>query len=379
MKQKEYFGIGSIRNLDSIIKKYRPEKIFLVTGKNAYALSGAQRSIDPILRQYAVVHFSEISSNPRLEDIKRGIDIFRKEHCDMVIAVGGGRTIDIAKSINSLAVQTGVPEDYITGIKTLKNKGKTLVAIPTTAGTGSEATHFATVYFEGIKYSLEHEDFIIPDYAIIDPQFTFNLSAEITASSGMDALCQGIESFWSVNSTEESKGYAKESIMLSLKNLEKVVRNPIPESRIAMSRAANLSGKAINISKTTASHAISYPITYHFGVSHGQAVGLTIGSMIVFNSKITEEDNLDRRGVDYVRKNIGELLELLSVLTPEEARVSIKNLMENIGLHTKLNEVGIIFKKNIKLIMNGFSPDRAKNNPRQINPEQLTQILEEIE
>src|SRR3989344_336954 len=199
MHKKEYFGYNSIIKLKDILKKYEPKSIFLVTGKDSYEKCGAKLIIDKILRDYDVTRFYEFEPNPKLSDIKKGIEFFKKNNCHFVIAVGGGSVIDVAKSINVLAANTGKPIDYIKNIKKIIKKGKTLVAVPTTSGSGSEATKFAVVYIDKTKYSLDNE-FILPDYAIVDPQFTISLPKNITASTGMDALSQGIESYWSINS-----------------------------------------------------------------------------------------------------------------------------------------------------------------------------------
>ena len=121
---------------------------------------------------------------------------------------------------------------------------------------------------------------------------------------------------WSVNSTRRSRRFAKETIRLVLASLEKAVHHPGAEVRTSMARAAHLSGRAINISKTTAPHALSYAMTSRFKVPHGLAVALTLGPMLVYNSKVTQEDILDRRGVEHVHRIVSELNELLSGLFP---------------------------------------------------------------
>ena len=259
--QREYFNIN---NLQEIIKKYQPNSIFLVTGRSSYELSGAKRELELILKKYKIIIFNDFTINPKIEDIKKGIKLFKRNDCDLVIAIGGGSVIDIAKSINILAVHKGCPGDYITKKYNLINKGKPFIAIPTTSGTGSEATHFAVIYINKIKYSLAHKEWLLPDYVILDFSFTEGLSKNITATTGMDALCQAIEAYWSINSTEKSKEYSRDAIRMILSNIENVVNNPTSESRKLMMKAANLAGKAINIAKTTACHAISYPITSYF-------------------------------------------------------------------------------------------------------------------
>lgn len=378
MPQQEYIGFNAIKNLKNILLKHNPKSIFLVTGKDSYEKCGAKSTIDIFLKNYNIIHFDDFEVNPKLNDIERGIDILKKNNCDFVIAVGGGTVMDIAKSVNALAHNSGNPIEYVKGEKKLQKKGEISVAIPTTAGSGSEATKFAVVYIDRTKYSLEHE-FILPDYAIVDPQFTMSLPKRIAASTGMDALCQAIESYWCVYSIEESKQYAREAIKLVMANLTNAVNNPIRASREAMSKAAHLAGKAINISKTTAPHAISYPITSYFNVPHGHAVALTLPPLLVYNSEVTEQDILDKRGIAYVKKIINEIVKLLDAENAKDASNRIKNLMKEIDLTTKLSDLGIDTDDKIEIIIkNGFNPDRVKNNPRKLTENALREILNEI-
>jgi len=101
--KQEYFGIGSLKELEHILKKEEPQKIFLVTGKNSYKFSGAKNKLELLLTNYFYIQFSDFSVNPKIEDIKKGIELYQKEKCDLVIAIGGGSVIDTAKAINLLS------------------------------------------------------------------------------------------------------------------------------------------------------------------------------------------------------------------------------------------------------------------------------------
>ena len=163
MQQQEYVGFGSVNNLSDILLKYNPRNIFLITGKNSYEKSGAKKIIGSILSGYRITHFYDFEVNPKLHDIENGISIFNKNDCNFVIAVGGGSVIDVAKSINVLASNEGKPPDYIKTRRTIENKGMTLVAIPTTSGSGSVMVYgvLETLYDkkinveEGVKLALK--------------------------------------------------------------------------------------------------------------------------------------------------------------------------------------------------------------------------------
>lgn len=378
MLQTEFIGKGSITHLKKILNNFHPKNIFLVTGKASYGKSGAKSVLNGILNNYNAVHFFDFYANPKIEDVEKGLKIFRENNCDFVIAVGGGSVIDTAKLVNIFAANPEEPVDYIENRKHIENKGAPLAAIPTTSGSGSEVTQFAVVNIGKKKCALTHE-FIIPDYAIIDSNFTMSLPKYQSACTGMDALGQAVESYWCVNSTEESKKYAAEAIKLVMDNLTEAVNTSSEESREAMAKAAYLAGRAINISKTTACHAISYPITSYFNVPHGHAVALTLALMLAYNSQVTEEDLLDKRGIEYVKNTIKEIVNTIGAETVEDASEKITNLMNEISLGTRLSEVGIKTNDDIKIIIKeGFNPDRVKNNPRKLTKEALRKILEDI-
>ena len=377
-KQKIFFGVGTLKkNIDKLISDFFcAKKIFLVYGNNSFRLSGAEEIFEPIIENVSYAIFNP-TPNPDIEEIKKGVARFKEFEPDMVIAVGGGSVIDTAKAINALSFQPDDPILYIKGEKILGNRGKPLVAIPTTAGTGSEVTKFATIYINKKKYSLESEK-IVPDVAVVDPALTYSLTPYLTASNGLDALCQGIEAYWSVNSTEKSRVYAAKAMGLAFTNIVDAVKRPSEEVRVAMAKASHLSGKAINISKTTACHAVSYPLTSYFGVPHGHAVALTMPAFLVFNSMVTEDDCNDERGVDFVRARMAEIFSRIGAADGKEGKRKFEGLITDILDDTRLRDFGI-GKADIEFILSeSFTPSRMNNNPRRVSKEGLRQILVDI-
>ncbi len=372
MQQTEHTKLEGIK---TTLDRYKPNNIFLVTGRTSYIQSGAQERLEPLLAPYGVTHFREFEVNPKVRDIKRGIDLFRKNECDLVLAIGGGSALDVAKSINILAMHDGSPEQYVRKELELEHSGAPLIAIPTTAGTGSEATHFAVVYVDKTKYSLAHKTFMLPQYTVLDATLTMSVPSHITAATGMDALCQATESFWSVNSTDESRKYSTQAIELILEHFDAAVNNPTLEARKAMLRGANLAGKGINIAKTTACHSLSYPITSHFGIPHGHAVALTLGEVLLFNAT-GEGKVIDPRGAEFVHKKMKELVALYGAEDAQGAKKRFNDLMDNVGLERSLEKIGI--KDSELIVANGFNPDRMKNNPYLVTEETVREILGKI-
>ena len=204
-----------------------------------------------------------VPANPPLEFAEKMVQ--EAMGASEVISTGGGSTIDVGKYI---AFKLGIPH----------------TAIPTTAGTGSEVTKFAVFTDNNRKITIEDEK-LIPSNYILKPELLVSLPAIQTASGGMDALCQAIESYWSKNATDESRKYSVLAIDLVKENLVKSFLAPENlEYRQNMLMAANYSGRAINLTKTTVCHAISYPITMHYNIPHGLACSLSLAYFIKLNN-----------------------------------------------------------------------------------------------
>jgi alcohol dehydrogenase class IV len=357
-------GHGSILKIQNILNFHQPHKIFLVTGKKSYPLSGAKKALGPILSQYSPIRFSDFSPNPKLEDIQKGMELMADSGADIIIAIGGGSALDAAKAMNILSAQDGEPINYVKGKRKIKRSGRPLIALPTTTGSGSEATQFAVIYVDGIKYSLGHE-FVLPTYAIIDPELTFSMPKNIAASSSLDALSQAIESLWSVNSTNKSREYSDKAIRMMVKHIRNSVNSPTVKSRKVMAEAAHIAGKAINISKTTAVHALSYAITTRFSIAHGHAVALNLGRLLEYNARISASDCNDKRGPAHVQKVIRDLIKILGCASPIEARSFLDNLIGDLGLENKFEKLGIN-DEGIDWIVNQVNIDRLLNNPRKL-------------
>lgn len=213
--------------------------IVLVTGRASYAKCGAEAFFAPFLEGRRVTRLTTAGENARAEDVeeKRGM---LPAKVDAYIAVGGGTVIDTAKLLRG--IEGALPP---------------FLAVPTTAGTGAEATRFAVYYDHGRKMSADDERYL-PTDALLVPEFTATQTPYQRASTQFDAYAQAVESLWAVGATEESRGYVKRALTL-------MDDSNWPE-------ASYWAGRAIDISRTTAAHALSYYMTSHYGIPHGHAV-----------------------------------------------------------------------------------------------------------
>lgn len=367
-------GEGVIRNVVRLIHQCGASRIFLVVDEDAFRCCGAEDVLQPVLENLQITRFNGFQPNPKLVDIQRGVELFRAAPPELVIAIGGGTAIDLGKLIGFIGNQKDAPLDIVTGDKIGSADGLPMIAIPTTAGTGSEATHFAVAYVGTQKYSVAHPS-MLPRYAVVDPCLTHSLPASITAATGLDAFCQAIESVWSVGATDESIEYAAAAIQCASKHLRTSVKTPTPESRLAMCRASHLAGKAINISKTTAPHALSYILTSKYKVPHGFAVAMTLAKFLAFNGNVDADDCADGRGHGDVQRRIWRIVNLLGASSISDACRLIDDLAVSIGCPASFADLGITGQDQLNEIAASVNVQRMSNNPRKIDHQMIVQLL----
>ena len=351
------------------------QSIFLVADSVAYAACGAEAILRPLLANRTVTIFDSFESNPKLAEVEACAAALRESNADILLAVGGGTAMDVAKLANWLSAQNADKEEILRGVWESSQTPLPLIAVPTTAGTGSEATHFAVVYADGDKHSVAHP-LMRPTVAVVDASLTASLPPMLTAHSGLDALCQAIESIWAIGADETSLQFAREALELAWGNLEAAVNAPTPAARDAMARAAHLAGQAINLTKTTVPHALSYTITSAHGLPHGAAVALTLGAALVFNSEVNETDCLDARGAVAVRERMAMIYETLGARDAAEATRRFEALVKSIGCPASLAEVGITETAQVDHICATVNMERLANNPRRLTPEDLRGLLQ---
>jgi alcohol dehydrogenase len=369
-----YFGFGKLCLLSSILTKKRIRRVLLVSGQGAYAGSGAEKCLSSFASQFEVTRFSEFIANPTLAEVDMAARMIKETRSEAVVAIGGGTALDIAKAAALLAAQEGSVADHLDTRRPLRRRDCLLILVPTTAGSGSEMTSFAVIYVKGRKKSLDHP-LLLGDYVIVDPELTATLPAKIAASAGLDALCQAIESLWSVRSTAESRKIAAKALRLVLKHIEKFCSERSRVDRLAMARAAHLAGKAINLTRTTAPHAISYALTTMFGISHGHSCALTLPAFLRYNAAVQGSDVADPRGLRWVQQRVRDILELLDVSDPEAGRLRLIKLVENVGVESSLSAFGLGYAAIERILNYGFDPERAGNNPRRLTTDGLREVL----
>lgn len=364
--------LNGISHLTDALKD--SHKLFLVVD-SSFPFLNIKDTIESL--EVEKVFFSDFTPNPLYEDVCKGIDLLKSEQCDAILAVGGGSAIDVAKCIKlAVLAQEGnqaiIPPLVNTRVACDGSK-LPIIAIPTTAGTGSESTHNAVMYYEGAKQTVTN-DGILPDIAILEPSVLKTLPLYQKKCTMLDALCQGIESWWSVNSTEESYEYSRKAIELIMANWQKYIFDNDAEAAANIMLGANYGGRAINITATTAAHAFSYKITSLYKLPHGHAVA--VGLPEIWEYMIAHiEKCIDKRGQTYLVGIFDNISKAMGCSTPMEAIAKFREMLKEMDIQ---NPVSDNRPSDISILSSSVNPIRLKNNPVELDGQTIKQLYEII-
>ncbi len=315
-----------------------------------------------------VVRFSDFQPNPLYESAVKGVKVFHESHCDMIAAVGGGSAIDVAKCIK-LYANMNSDENYLK--QEIVPNQIPLIAVPTTAGTGSEATRFAVIYANGEKQSVAHES-CIPSAVLLDPSVLKTLPLYQKKATLMDALCHAVESFWSVNSTEQSMQYSRQAIQIILENLSEYLNNQENANQNLL-KAANIAGKAINITQTTAGHAMCYKLTSLYGIAHGHAAALCVKALFPYMLR-QDATCIDTRGSEHLHKVFNSIASAMGCNTPLEASKRFAQIVDSLELKAPAS----VTEEQISILKHSVNPVRLKNHPISLDETIIEQLYREI-
>ncbi len=358
-------------DLDAWLAENSCRCVMLVCDDSIGFMDGFREHLDSLKKSgLSVIRFTGFQSNPLYENVVDGVGIFREKGCDSILAVGGGSALDVAKCIKLFANMEGSGEDGSFLKQQADPAGIPFTAMPTTAGTGSEATRYSVIYYEGAKQSIT-SDAIIPDAVIMDPSVLKTLPLYQKKATMMDAFCHALESYWSVNSNAESMGYSSRALGMILENMDGYLDNT-DQGNEGMMTAAHIAGKAINITQTTAGHAMCYKITSLFGVAHGHAAILC--DRVLFPWMIRNTDRCtDPRGEEYLKDVFGRMAASMGAGTPEEAADKVRQIFDRLEL-----EVPAATEEQFEILKNSVNPVRLKNHPITLDIGTIDTLYHEI-
>jgi len=342
------------------------QRLALVTTPG-FRRRGTLDSIANALGSRVVSVIDDVKPNPDVDDLQTQSIRLRSERPDTLIALGGGSTIDTAKALARLLTQpegTSLNALLRGEVAATTAPALTVIAIPTTAGTGAEVTPFGTVWDHAgkMKYSIVGED-LYPKLGILDPELTLEMPAEITVASGLDAISHALESGWNRNATPVTLGLVTKSLRLSMQSLAAAKENPGDiEARAAMMQASMLAGLAISQTRTALAHSISYPLTANFNLPHGLACSFTLPALLAFNAASDDGRLADLAlGVGYA--DTDNLVRGLS------------GLFEQLGVGGYLDRYLPDRTSIMSLANQMFAPGRAENNLREASEDQVSALV----
>ncbi len=357
------FAPGAFESLGHYV---RYDRIVLVTSKS-FRSKGIVDQVAKAFGERLIHILDDVRPNPDLLTLDARLTSMRAIRADVIIALGGGSCIDTAKV---LAFMLPKPKEftlrrYFLEDSALPNyRSLPVIAIPTTSGTGSEVTPFATVWdFElGRKYSVAGED-VYPVTTILDPELTYELPEEMTISSGLDVISHALESIWNKNANPITVALATESLAKAfpaLRELKKSLKNY--GARIDMLQASLLAGLAISKTRTALAHSVSYPLTTDFGLPHGFASSFTLPSLLRFNSTI-DDGRLEK------------LAKSLTYSTPQHMADDIDRLLREVCVRDVFARHIPDLKSVMDLVGRMNDPMRADNNIRKANSDDIYNIV----
>lgn len=315
-----------------------------------------------------VVKFSDFTPNPQYPSVTAGVRRFRQEGCGLVAAVGGGSAMDVAKCIKAFAAMEG--EDGFLD-RPIRPNDIPLWVVPTTAGTGSEATRFAVIYRDGEKLSVE-DDACLPSVVVMDPAALDSLPDYHRRATMLDALCHAVEAFWSVRSTEQSRAYAAQAIRAILQNKDGYLANTAAGNE-GMLYAAHTAGKAINLAQTTAGHAMCYKLTGLYGLAHGHAAALCVAQLWPY--MLEHPDGCtDPRGTEHLRETFEALADAMGGGTPSQAAGRFGALVRELGLPRPVPGG----PEDLAVLTGSVNRSRLQNNPVALDAAALEGLYRQI-
>jgi len=328
----------------------------LVISTTGFVNRGGLDSLKEILGDKIAGVVSNVRPNPDVEDMAQLCADSHQYNFDVIVAIGGGSVIDAAKilgaGMGSWGETPATIRDFLSnGAKVNSGGIKPVIAIPTTAGTGSEVTPFATIWDNSLhkKFSIDNPG-LYPEVAIVDPKLTYSLPELHTITTGLDAVSQAFESIWNRKASPATIAIATQSLSYSLKALPLLVWDIRDEkARNELMAASLLAGLAISQTRTGIAHSISYPLTAHYGLPHGLACSFTLPAILEFN--LQHDDG-----------RFAQLASSLGKSGTEELVVCLKRLLGECKIYMRIREYIPSSIAVISLLKEMFVPERANNN-----------------
>ncbi len=354
--------------LPDVLKKYGDSVLFL-SGSSLASNQPFQKTASAI-KPHIKKNINNIPPRPDINDLFTLLRQIKGEAYSAILAVGGGSVIDVAKAAGALYnSKAGTVQALRSTIKSSEfSSGKIpVIAVPTTAGSGSETNQWAIIWDrkESCRLSIGNDTFF-PVHAIIDPALCVSMPPELTATTGLDILCHAVEGIWAKHSNTISRNYALKAVQIVFEHLEGAIKNPAKmEHREALSIGATMAGVSLSVAKTTCCHAVSYPLTLDYGINHGIACAITLGEIYQYN-----------KGAYRDEQALEELM--IKGLGRQSLSNFVKNICSHAGIPTRLADYKITRDALPGLAHRAVTQSSLENNPKAITEGIVLDILKKI-
>lgn len=377
LNETSFFGPGARKELPEAIRRIGKSKVLIVTDKGLLQF-GVAKMVTDVLDQAGLSYeiFSEVKPNPTVSNVKAGIDAFKNAQADILVAIGGGSSIDTAKAIGIVIANPDFSDIVsLEGCAPTKNKSVPIIALPTTAGTAAETTiNYVIIDEEKQKKMVCVDPNDIPAVAIIDAELMYSLPKGLTAATGMDALTHAIEGYITKGAWELSDMFEIEAIRMISRYLPVAVADPKnPEGRNGMAVAQYVAGMAFSNVGLGLVHGMAHPLGALFDIPHGVANAVLLPTVMEFNMPccIAKYRRIaEAMGVDTAAMNDDE--------AAQAACDAVKQLSQTVGIPTTLTELGITENDIPALTAQALEDVCTPGNPRPVTGEDVTGIYRSL-
>ncbi len=374
IKTKIQFGRGAVKRVGEVVEQMGGRKCLLIADPAMESLGYIERITSSLRSSQQCFVYTGVDPEPYLDNAEGAANMGREKNVDLVIGMGGGSAMDTAKAAAVLITNDGKAEDYV-GLNKVDLPGISTLMLPTTAGTGAEVTFTAVFTNRETKAKGGiNSPYLFPDVALLDPELTLQLPADITAATGMDALTHAIESVTSRSATVFTEALAYAAIKLISRNIRKAVYqgNDI-KTRENMLYASLLAGMALADAGVGAAHALAYPLGGFYRISHGLANAMLIPHVMEYNIPAAEDKFAEVAG------SMGETVEGVPIRIAAASAVEfVRDLCLDIGIPQSLSDVGVPFEDIPKMVEAALKVTRpVENNPRELTFADAEMIYEQ--
>ena len=363
------FGLGTLNRIGSLCAEIGARRTLLVTDKGILAAGHADRACKAMKKAgINVTVYDGVHENPTTADVHRCLAVAKTADPGLIVGLGGGSSMDTAKACNFLLTNGGEMKDYW-GVGKASAPMLPLIAIPTTAGTGSECQSAAIIADEVTHQKMACIDpMAAARVAILDPELTLSQPPRVTACTGVDALAHAVETAVTRKRTPLSAVFSREAFRLCFDAFPRVIATPGDiEARSLMQLGAAFGGLAIETSMLGAAHSAANPLTAHHGVAHGQAVGLVLPAVVRLNAN----DPAARTGYE-------DLCRAAGLADCEALALAIEELLGLAGLSARLKSFGVTAEEIPALSEEAARQWTAAFNPRSVTSADFTRIYESL-